>query len=127
MTELNTLISQWVTEKSVESNARKCRLHLEKQITQLISVDETKEGTTNVNEVFQVVVRHSRSVDADKLQELAHQHGLTHHLGGLCRYKVELNKKAWDAASDEITGPLAEAITIKPAKPTFKFKGETES
>ena len=127
MSDLNTLVAQWVTEKSVEANARKCRVALEKQILDLLEVDQSQEGTTKVNELLQVSVRHTRTVDAERIQALASQHGLSHHLATLCRFKVDRNKRAWDAASPEITDVLADAITTKPAKPVFKFKGETES
>lgn len=68
---------------------------------------------------MKVTCRIDRKVDADMVQELAAEHGLSEHLASLFRWKPELNMSAWKAADESITRPLAGAITAKPGRPSF--------
>jgi hypothetical protein len=61
-------------------------------------------------------------VDAEAAQELAAEHGLEAHIEQLFRWKPELNKKAWDSASAEITGALAPAVTTTAGRPSFTIE-----
>jgi hypothetical protein len=63
--------------------------------------------------------RINRRVNADKLQELAAENGLSEHLASLFRWKPEINAIAWKAAKPEITKPLLDAITATPGRPSF--------
>ena len=63
--------------------------------------------------------RINKKIDADKLQMLAAEAGLSEHLSSLFRWKPEINAKAWSSAADAVTGPLLGAITSTPGRPTF--------
>jgi hypothetical protein len=63
----------------------------------------------------------NRKVDADKLQELAAEHGLSEHLGSLFRWSADINAAAWKAAAPTITAPLLGAITTTPGRPSFSI------
>jgi hypothetical protein len=63
--------------------------------------------------------RINRKVDADKLQAIAAEAGLTEHLSSLFRWKPEIAMSAWKAASPNITTPLLDAITATPGRPSF--------
>ena len=59
---------------------------------------------------------------ADKVQELAAEHGLTDHLSTLFRWKPELNMAIWKSSNESITRALAPAITAKPGRPSFTIE-----
>ena len=63
--------------------------------------------------------RINQKIDADKLQVLAAEAGISEHLSSLFRWKPEINAKVWNAASNAVTQPLLGAITSTPGRPTF--------
>jgi hypothetical protein len=90
-------------------------------------VAETLEGTLNFDaDTYKVKIegRINRKINADKLQELAAEHGLSEHLASLFRWKPEINAFAWKAAKPEITTPLLDAITATPGRPSFTITKE---
>lgn len=124
---LPDLITLWTELKAREVEAQKERRAVEDDIAKLIGIRDDVEGTTTVDGL-KVTTRIDRKVDADKLVELARDAGLSDHLSALFRWKPEINRKVWDAADESITRPLADAITTKPARPSFskgKDNGET--
>ena len=68
--------------------------------------------------------RIDRQVDAELVQELAADAGLTDHLPDLFRWKPELNKAQWDHAAQSIRDALAPAITAKPGRPSYSITKE---
>ncbi|OQB99790.1 MAG: hypothetical protein BWX80_03571 [Candidatus Hydrogenedentes bacterium ADurb.Bin101] len=91
----------------------------------MIGKDAADESTTTTKSgeyVVKVNGSVSRKVDGDKLQELAHEHGLFDYLPVLFRWKPELNKAKWEDADASITAPLASAITAKAGRPSFKIE-----
>jgi len=123
--EMKQLISDWCVAKNVEDSAKDERREIEDKIKALAGIKEEVEGTSTIKmpdgSQMKVESRINRTVDADKVQELAAEHGLMDHLSSLFRWKPELNMTAWKQADDAITGPLAGAITAKPGRPSFKF------
>jgi len=110
--------------KQAEAHAVATRRDIEDTIKSLAEIPETLDGTQNLQTVgytIKVVGRIDRKVDADLVQELAAEHGLTEHLSSLFRWKPEINSAAWKAADEAITGPLASAITAKPGRPSFQI------
>jgi hypothetical protein len=90
-------------------------------------VAETLEGTLNFDaDTYKVKIegRINRKINADKLQELAAENGLSDHLASLFRWKPEINAFAWKAAKPEITTPLLDAITATPGRPSFTITKE---
>ena len=87
-----------------------------------LGIAENLDGTVNVDaDTYKVKIegRINRKINADKLQELAAESGLTEHLASLFRWKPEINAAAWKAAKPEITSPLLDAITATPGRPSF--------
>ena len=71
--------------------------------------------------VVKISGRIDRKVDGDKLQALAAEAGLSDHLATLFRWKPEINMDVWRSTDESITKPLADAITAKPGRASFKI------
>ena len=123
---LDDLIQQWRKAKDAETTAQAERRQIEDTIASVVSLADDLDGTLTISGILKITGRIDRKVDADKLQELAREAGLTDHLSGLFRWKPEINRKAWDAAADSITRPLLGAITSKPGRPSFAITDKKE-
>ena len=127
MNEIETLSKEWTIAKMEEAAATSYRREIEDKLAKHFKVAESFEGTQN-REVGQYVVkiegRMNRKINADKLQELAAENGLSDHLASLFRWKPEINVFAWKAAKPEITTPLLDAITATPGRPSFTITKE---
>ena len=125
MNELDDLSAQWMDAKADEAIAVARRRNIEDRLVELLALDEGKEGTTNARTeqgyAIKVVGRMNRKVDADRLQELAAEHGLSEHLGSLFRWSADINAAAWKSAAPTITAPLLSAITTTPGRPSFSI------
>jgi hypothetical protein len=119
------LSEAWLQAKEAERMAVEARRAVEDQLIQMFRISEQMEGTfnakTQTGHSIKIVGRLSRKVDAEKVQELAAEHGLTEHLGNLFRWKPEINMTAWKATSPEITAMLADAITVSASRPSFSI------
>ena len=119
-----TLYQTWLNAKEAERQAVEVRRAIEDQLIAQMGIAQDAEGTNTVTDgayTVKAVSRLTRSVDADLLQEVAAEHGLSDHLGALFRWKPEINLKAWQSAAPEITGPLSRAVTTKPGRPSFSI------
>ena len=123
-----SIYQQWLNAKQIEAAAIKTRRDIEDQLVKQFDIPENLEGTKNLEaDSFKIKIegRINRKVNADKLQELAAEHGLTEHLSSLFRWKPEIAMTAWKAADASITTPLLDAITATPGRPSFTItKGE---
>jgi len=122
-----SIYQQWLDAKAAETAATKTRRDLEDAMVKTFGVAETLEGTLNFDaDTYKVKIegRINRKINADKLQELAAEHGLSDHLASLFRWKPEINSYAWKAAKPEITTPLLDAITATPGRPSFTITKE---
>ena len=111
----NELFAKWIEAKEAETEAKRLRMEIEDQLLSLWGVPESEEGSKTWEQEgykLKLTFRMNRSVNADLLKELAVENGLTEQLDSLVRWKAELNKRNWDNAAAEITGPLSEAITV---------------
>jgi hypothetical protein len=127
MTELQSLASEWLEAKNYEQKVIERRRQIEDRLRSLIGIADNLDGTETAKPdgfVIKVTGRIDRKVDADKLQELAAEHGLSSHLSSLFRWKPEINMAVWKATAPDITGPLAKAITAKPGRPSFSITKE---
>jgi hypothetical protein len=117
---------EWNTLKNAEDELKTDRIKLEKQFLlshpRLNTIGSVKIDGTDIT----VTSRLDHNVDGDKLHTLAAEAGLEEHLPALFRWKPELNIKAWEATDRTITDKLAQAITTKPAKPSFKINNKKE-
>ena len=112
----------WLAAKADELAAVIKRRNIEDELVKQFAIAETLEGSSYFeDEGFHIKIegRINRRVNADKLQELAAENGLTEHLASLFRWKPEINAAAWKAAKPEITSPLLDAITATPGRPSF--------
>jgi hypothetical protein len=122
MKTMEQMAAEWLEAKEAERVAVEKRRDLEDAMRKTASIRDDVEGTeTLALEGFRVKVvgRIDRKVDADKVQELAAEAGLTDHLSTLFRWKPEINMAIWKASDERITRPLAGAITAKPGRPSF--------
>ena len=124
MTDLKTLSAEWVRIKASEERAVIERRKIEDLIVKKLALPESFESTETAEPqgfVVKIAGRIDRKVDAEKLQMLATESGLTEHLATLFRWKPEINMTLWKAADETITRHLAGAITAKPGRPSFKI------
>lgn len=127
VTSAEELAKMWLFAKESEAIATADRRKIEDQIRKIANIRDDVEGTETIKVTgykVKVASRLDRKVDAEKVQDLAAEHGLTHHLSSLFRWKPELNMSAWKSADESITGPLLGAITTKPGRPSFSIEQE---
>lgn len=128
MKTMEQMAAEWLEAKEAERVAIEKRRDLEDAMRKAASIRDDVEGTeTLALEGFRVKVvgRIDRKVDADKVQELAAEFGLTDHLSKLFRWKPEINMAIWKSTDESITKPLAAAITAKPGRPSFTIEPTT--
>ena len=122
------LSRQWIELKEAEKQATDNRRKVEDKLLSLLGIPETLDGTENfeleAGYKVKVIGRMVRKVDADKLQELAAEYGLTEHLSSLFRWSADINASVWKASSESITAPLLDAITTKAGRPSFTITKE---
>jgi len=100
---------------------------LEDQMAAQFALPKDLDGTVKVEEngfIIRMEGRIYKKIDADKLQVLAAEAGLSEHLSSLFRWKPEINAKAWGAAAEAVIQPLLGAITSTPGRPTFTITKE---
>lgn len=122
------LCALWMQAKEDEKTAIEHRRAYEDKLLSLIGVSENFEGTENAETPdgykIKITGRMNRKIDADKLQELAAENGLTEHLSDLFRWKAEISAKSWESADESITRPLMGAITTTPGRASFTITKE---
>ena len=119
---MNTLYQRWLDAKKLEAAAVTERRQLEDQMAAEFALPKDLDGTVNHQvDGYKIKMegRINKKIDADKLQMLAAEAGLSEHLSSLFRWKPEINSKAWNAAAEAVTKPLLDAITSTPGRPTF--------
>ena len=125
---IDDLAQNWLDAKSAEQTATERRRELEDKLLSAVGVAENMEGTENVETdggyKIKITGRMSRKVDADRIQDIAAEEGLTEHLSSLFRWKPELNMSAWKNADKSITDPLLGGITTKPGRASFQITQE---
>lgn len=122
-----SLYQQWIDAKQAEADAQAKRREIEDELVKLLRISEALDGTENREAEgykVKIVGRMNRKIDADALQEIANENGLTDHLGSLFRWKPEINASAWKATDTSITNQLLGAITTTPSRPSFSITKE---
>lgn len=125
MSDLQTLSERWLVLKDAEAEAQAERRQVEDKLLSLLGIEEYKEGTVNseapggikIKTVHKII----RSVNPDKIQELAKDRGNIALLQRVFDFKPSLKKKEWDALSPEDLKVLALAVTEKPARVSFSI------
>lgn len=116
------LSAAWIEAKEQERLAVERRRVLEDHLA--LCLDLAPDLDTTVTKktsdyTIKCVGRLNRKVDAERLQEIATEHGLENHLSSLFRWKPEIDMRAWKSCDQSITNLLAEAITVSPGRPSF--------
>ena len=127
MTDTKTLVEAWVAAKKAETEAVEWRRNVEDTLLKAIGLAPEFEGTENFEihgHKVKVAGRLSRKVDAERLQEIAAENGLSQHLSALFRWKPEINSAIWKATDPSITQPLLGAVTTSPGRPYFSITKE---
>lgn len=122
-----TLYQRWLDAKKLEAAAVAERRELEDKMVVVFTVPKDLDGTMKQEldgYAIKIEGRINKKIDADKLQMLAAEAGLSDHLSSLFRWKPEINAKVWNAAADAVTQPLLGAITSTPGRPTFTITKE---
>jgi hypothetical protein len=124
---MNTMYQRWLDAKHEEAKSVTLRREIEDEMVAFFAIPKDLNGTVN-HEIdgykIKTEGRINKKIDADKLQLLAAEAGLSEHLSSLFRWKPEINTKAWNAASEAVTKPLLDAITSTPGRPTFTITKE---
>ena len=114
---------EWLKLKRAEEKAVEARRALEDEIMNGSDIATPRTISEDVDGYkIKIVTKLSKTIDAEKLQDVASDHGLVDFLPRLFRWKPEINKAAWDQADNSIKNVLAEAITAKPARPYFTIE-----
>jgi hypothetical protein len=120
---LEQLAAGWLAAKEAERVATDNRRSIEDDLIAALGVDENLDGTVvhhlPDDWLIKITGRMTRKVDGDRLQEIAAEMGLSHHLTSLFRWKPEVNMTAWKAADAYVVKPLSAAITTAPGRPSF--------
>jgi len=122
-----SLYQRWLEAKKMETLAVAERRDIEDQMAVHFGIPKDLDGTVKVEEngfIIRMEGRINKKIDAEKLQVLAAEAGLSEHLSSLFRWKPEINAKAWGSAADAVTQPLLGAITSTPGRPTFTITKE---
>jgi hypothetical protein len=122
-----SLFQRWIDAKKIEALAVAERRDIEDQMAIHFGIPKDLDGTVKQEEngyIIKMEGRINKRIDADKLQVLAAEAGLSEHLSSLFRWKPEINAKAWGAAAEAVTQPLLGAITSTPGRPTFTITKE---
>ncbi len=123
MTVLEGLTQSWIDAKERERLHAGVRRQLEDKILSLVGVSENMEGTESVDTdggyKIKITGRLNRKVNAERVQEIAAEEGLTDHLQSLFRWKPEVNLSAWKSADKVITAPFLDGITTTPGRASF--------
>lgn len=120
---------RWQYHKELERLHQEKRRMLEDWMLEIFAISPDLDGTENRETdllTIKMVGRIDRKVDADKVQELAAEHGIEDQLPSLFRWKPELNMKAWSNTSESVRAALAGAITAKPGRPSFQVIPKNE-
>ena len=129
MTDPEALILQWQHHKLEETRHQAARRAIEDTLVAFykLPADLDETSTHDAGSVkIKVVGRLDRKVDADKVQELAAEHGIEGHLSTLFRWKPEINMRAWNNADERIRKALEGAITTKPGRPSFQVVDKSD-
>lgn len=125
LTSKDILIREWLAAKEKERLAVEERREIEDALTNALKIDQTQDKSQSINidgYKVKVTTRLTRKIDAERLQIVAAESGLTEHLSNLFRWKPEINSSAWKNADEKITKPLLAAIETKPGRPSYSIE-----
>ena len=114
----------WADLKAAEQLATLRRREVEDEIAEHLAIKADLSGTETAKAgrcSIKISGRIDRKVDAEMLQELAYENGLSDLLPALFRWKPEVNMATWNTTDEAIKNALSGAITAKPGRPSFSI------
>lgn len=126
MTDIAVLVTKLADAKEAEARAKAAREAIERELAAAIGVPETWTGSTT-SEIcgFRVTCtrRDNVKVDAETVRGIAAESSaLDQFSKQIFRWKPEIDKKAWDAAPDDVIKAFSAAVTRTPGKISFALK-----
>ena len=119
---LTGLAAEWLMAKNDERRAAERRRAVEDELAAAMRVDDgTTTAETPGGYTITATTRINRKIDSSLLQEVAAENGMSDALGRLFRWKPEINAAAWQAAPENITAALSQAVTETPGRASFKI------
>ena len=125
-----SIYQDWIDAKEAERAAIERRREIEDRLVAEFEIPETLDGTRNIDAdgyKVKIVGRMNRKIDADALQEVALESGLSEYLSTLFRWKPDIIAAAWKAADASITDIFLSAITTEPGRPSFTIEKEANN
>ena len=126
MPDLAIIVTRLADAKEAEARAKAAREAIERELAAAIGVPETWTGSTT-SEIcgFKVTCtrRDNVRIDADAVRRIAAESSaLEQYSKQVFRWKLEIDKKAWDAAPDDVIKAFSVAVTRTPGKISFALK-----
>lgn len=126
MPDLAIIVTRLADAKEAEARAKAAREAIERELAAAIGVPETWVGSTT-SDICGYKVTCSRrdnvKIDADAVRSIAAESSaLDQYSKQVFRWKPEIDKKAWDAAPDEVIKAFSAAVTRTPGKISFALK-----
>ena len=126
MPDLAIIVTRLADAKEAEARAKAAREAIERELAAAIGVPETWTGSTT-SEIcgFKVTCtrRDNIRIDADAVRGIAAESSaLDQYSKQVFRWKPEIDKKAWDAAPDDVIKAFSAAVTRTPGKISFALK-----
>ena len=130
MPDLAIIVTRLADAKEAEARAKAAREAIERELAAAIGVPETWTGSTT-SEICGYKITCTRrdnvKVDADKVHGIAAESAaLSEYMRTVFRWKPEIDKKAWDAAPDEVIKAFSAAVTRTPGKISFALKSSAD-
>ena len=126
MPDLAIIVTKLADAKAAEERAKAARLRIEEELAAAIGVPESWTGSTTSDICGYKVTctrRDNIKIDADAVRGIASESAaLDGYSKQIFRWKPEIDKKAWDAAPDDVIKAFSAAVTRTPGKISFALK-----
>ena len=126
MADIAVIVTKLADAKAAEERAKAARLRIEEELAAAIGVPESWTGSTTSDICGYKVTcarRDNVKIDADAVRGIAAESSaFDQYSRQVFRWKPEIDKKAWDAAPDEVIKAFSAAITRTPGKISFTLK-----
>ena len=126
MADIAVIVTKLADAKAAEERAKAARLRIEEELAAAIGVPESWTGSTTSDICGYKVTctrRDNIKIDADAVRGIAAESStLDQYSKQVFRWKPEIDKKAWDAAPDDVIKAFSAAVTRTPGKISFALK-----
>ena len=126
MHDLAIIVTKLADAKEAEARAKAAREAIERELAVAIGVPGTWTGSISSDICGYKVTctrRDNIKIDADAVRGIAAESSaLDQYSKQVFRWKPEIDKKAWDAAPDDVIKAFSAAVTRTPGKISFALK-----